>query len=486
MSYDRGQRNRRPLYAPPPPSSGRQHSAFGYWVPLITISSIALGGLAAWVWSIRDNEDDYHHDKPSRPSQGPAQGPSNQGPPQPYGGPPPQAGQNMPPYGGPLPSQSAGPQGGPPPAGGEASSYYSASEMQSRSVQQQQQQPDDGTFFGQVKGAMRRTPSPQQFFDTASRQVGAAAAAAGSALGRIMEEDKDEYYVQGQGQRRERKEEREGFSDHERWSEEAEEKMHVGPVEIESGKRAGVARTARDAQGRASGKKSVAIVVSADLDNDGHDDNEADYRTEHASILSHLPSAHDPSTTDLYVLIYSPSLKTLPPLDYQPSKTHSNLGSSYSAISTPAVTPGSELASISPRISPKDQADAPSSAFDALYTQAQTLVSSPSQILPFTTPAGYIQILKHLAPQIVYISDTLSGRQGETVGQLKGWVGHTILVAGDGGFAGLVDTETEDEAGREEKRWYERSQMVGLGKDIEVVDVGRVGDDWVRRIGGRE
>ena len=35
---------------------------------------------------------------------------------------------------------------------------------------------------------------------------------------------------------------------------------------------------------------------------------------------------------------------------------------------------------------------------------------------------------------------------GENVARLKGWVGHTVLVAGDEGLGGLVDTETETEA----------------------------------------
>lgn len=141
---------------------------------------------------------------------------------------------------------------------------------------------------------------------------------------------------------------------------------------------------------------------------------------------------------------------------------------------------------MSPRI---DTADSPSKQFDALYGQALALVSSPTQILPFTTREGYIHILKHLAPQLVYVSDALSGDEGESIAQLKGWVGHTILVAGDEGTGGLVDTETEDE-GPEPKvrreRWYEDSPFVGLGKDVEVVDAVRVGEDWSRRVGGRQ
>ena len=130
----------------------------------------------------------------------------------------------------------------------------------------------------------------------------------------------------------------------------------------------------------------------------------------------------------------------------------------------------------------------PSRQFDALYQQALSLVSSPTQILPFTTPDGYVHILRHLAPQLVYISDTISGDEGDYISQLKGWVGHTILVAGDEGHGGLADTETEDEGatGNEKRRWYDHSSLVGLGKDVEVVDAVRVGEDWSRRVGGRE
>ena len=199
------------------------------------------------------------------------------------------------------------------------------------------------------------------------------------------------------------------------------------------------------------------------------------------SILSHLPTEHDPSTTDLFVLIHCPTLTSLPPLDYQPlPDATSVLGSSYSQISTPAATPGSELQSISPRIAASESSYP--KAFDTLYQQALSLVSHSSRILPFTTQTGYVQILKHLAPQLVHVTEELSGTDGESVAQLRGWVGMTIVVAGEG----LADTETEDEGTREKRRWYERSSMVGLGKEVEVVDAARVGEDWGKRVGGRE
>ena len=64
-----------------------------------------------------------------------------------------------------------------------------------------------------MSGALRRTPSPQQFFDSAGKTVAAgmaaAGAAVGSALAAIREEDKGAY------------------ADHETWSEEADAKKKV-------------------------------------------------------------------------------------------------------------------------------------------------------------------------------------------------------------------------------------------------------------------
>ncbi|SMR55220.1 unnamed protein product [Zymoseptoria tritici ST99CH_1A5] len=435
-------RNRRPNYipAPPPPAGGSHgHSIFGYWVPLVTIGTLAVGGLAAWAWSERSDEDEYPEDKPQRPSNASGGG---------VYGPPPGAEPT-----GILPHQR--PQSGPATvgaegygAGGAASTFYgggaSTSTEQSRNVEQQR---TDATFLGRMSGVIRRTPSPQQFFDTASRQVAAAGAAAGAALSSIIEVESNHGDRAEEVVMNARREERDGFSDHERWSEEADDRQRTG----KSGK----------------AKRTVAVVLSADFDPREEAD-DADFYTEHASILSHLPPHHDPSTTELFILIYSPNLKSLPSLP-------STLGdSSYSAISTPALTPGSE--------------GSPSSDhFDALYTQALSLVTHPTQIMPFTTPQGYISMLRHLAPQIVYVSDVLAGKEGEIVSELKGWVGHTVLVVGDGGHGGLADTTDEDEGGQgKEQRWWERSAMVGLGKEMEVVDAARVGDDWGRRVRGRE
>ncbi|KAK3712568.1 hypothetical protein LTR37_009011 [Vermiconidia calcicola] len=481
MSYDyrrtttrtTGNRPGRRSYLPPSsPTTG--HSVLGYWVPVIVTGTLAIGGLAAWIWSERSetDEDDRPYEKPPRPPPGAGTAyPPTQGGQQQYEG-----------GGGVQEAYSAAATGG-----GEASSYYNTTTTtttESRNVQQQQEQyqADDGSWYGRIAGTMRRTPSPQQFFDSASRGMAAAGAALGSIIEAGSDEEFDERRQRREGRDGDRATREEGFSDHERWSEEADERVNAG-----SERRAGSLSRKR----KGKGMKSVAVVVSADssIGEVGYDD-DSDFRTEHASILNHLPTAHNPSTTDLFVLIYAPGLTSLPPVEYQPN-TSTNTTSRHS---TPLATPGSELQSMSPRV---DAADAPrmTKQFDALYAQALTLVSSPTQILPFTTPDGYVHILRHLAPQLVYLSDTLAGSEGESIAQLKGWVGHSILVAGDEGHGGLADTSTEteeDEGGRgsgrrkERRRWYEDSPFVGLGKEVEVVDAVRVGEDWSRRVGGRE
>lgn len=310
---------RRSLYAPPPPpprgSSSHHHGLFTYWIPLLVTGTIAIGGLAAWVWSEREHshheDDEYHSDgKPSRP-------------PAPQGG----MGQpNMPsgPYQPSAPGGLQGPSGPavPPPSstgggpptvapsvsapGGEAASYYDQSQSyrggaargqqgsESRDVDATQQQ---GGWYDRVTGIFQRTPSPQQLMSSAGKLGTAAMAGLGSILEDGGEED-DQAYDERRNQqqsstrstRRRRSDEerdrrqqlkeqdraareREGFSDHERWSEEAEEQSNrISIVEKESERRAESARE----QGKGKGRKgrSVAVVVNADVRDGGevHDD----------------------------------------------------------------------------------------------------------------------------------------------------------------------------------------------------------------------
>lgn len=104
-------------------------------------------------------------------------------------------------------------------------------------------------------------------------------------------------------------------------------------------------------------------------------------------------------------------------------------------------------------------------------------------------------MLKHLAPDVVYVIDSLSGNNGENIEAVKGWVGQILIVAGgDGsGLGGLIDTEDESESRVVDKRkqrsapqWWQDSPMVGLGKGVEVVDGVRLAEDWERRVVGRD
>jgi hypothetical protein len=268
---------RRGYYAPPPTrGNANHHGLFTYWVPLVVTGTLAIGGLAAWVWSERskDDEDDYPHEKPPRPQPGVGGSYPTQGS-QPYPGPPPQG----PPPGGYGPAP-------PPPPGGEASTYYnqSSTTTQSRDVNVQQSQ-QDGTWYGRVQGVIKRTPSPQQVFDSATKGVSAGMAAAGAALGSIME-GSDEEYDDRRRRGRDSRRNDEGFSDHERWSEEADERQRVSAsaVEVESSRRADNARSLRGEKGTRGAKKAVAVVVSADTFTDvGYNDHSsAEFTTEHA------------------------------------------------------------------------------------------------------------------------------------------------------------------------------------------------------------
>jgi hypothetical protein len=102
-------------------------------------------------------------------------------------------------------------------------------------------------------------------------------------------------------------------------------------------------------------------------------------------------------------------------------------------------------------------------------------------------------MLRHLAPDVVYLVDALSGDNGANVEQVKQWVGQVIVVVGaDGaGLGGLVDTDDEGTGGERKayargSKWWESTDMVGLGKGVEVVDGARIREDFEKRIGGRD
>ncbi|KAH7109852.1 hypothetical protein B0J11DRAFT_234320 [Dendryphion nanum] len=437
FSYDRYDRRQ----------NSSRRTTFGYWVPLIFTVTVATAGVVAWVWSERREDDDSSDDADLS-----------------YG------------EDGRMPGVPAGP-------GGTGAPRDSRDSMSQGVVHEE-------GLFQRVQGVIRRTPSPQQVLETVSKRtvagVTAAGAAAGAMLASIREEDN-----------------KDDFGDHSRWSEEARLK---GNVEAQSSQSA----TAVDSQARSfaasvrSGpsntggrRKTVALVVSAESLMDHHDD-DGSYRTENATILSYLPDT-DFNRTKLFVLIYSPSLRSRPASRVGTA----SLGSSYSAISTPAHTPGEELKSIDPQ--PEDHTiytpalSARSSdnvLWNTLHARALRLVENPAMVMPFTTPNGHVHMLKHISPDLVYIVDALSGPKGTNVEDIKRWVGQTVVVVGgDGtGLGGLVDTDDEGPATNSKSehshlhggRWYENTDIVGLGKGVEIVDASRLTDDFERRVGGRE
>jgi len=302
-----------------------------------------------------------------------------------------------------------------------------------------------------MTGALRRTPSPQQFLDSAKKTVAAgvtaAGAAVGTALAAIREEDKTAY------------------ADHETWSEEADAKKE----------------RAAPSQSKDAGKrrKKVAIVVSAD----GHiDDVDSDGYHEHASILSHIPKNIDFSKIKLYILIYAPNLKDTPVAATTSTIPPPSLSSSFSNIDhAQAQTPGDEAKS------PLVTATTADPAYNAIYAQAQALVEKDSMVLTFTTPNGHAHILRHIQPETIYLQESLSGENGSVVTQLQTWLRQElVLVVGvESGAGGLADSESEAEKPGKEV-WWHREDRVGRGRGVVVVDGLRVHDDWLRRIQGKE
>lgn len=164
-----------------------------------------------------------------------------------------------------------------------------------------------------------------------------------------------------------------------------------------------------------------------------------------------------------------------------------SMASSFSNISpgeahTPGEFPdGSEgvLANVDPN--PMDEI---SSLYKTLHNQAQALVERDTMILPFTSRTGHIHILRSLAPETVYIQESMCGDDGDIVTKLSGWVKETVVVLGDeGGHGGLVDTDDEMATSHAKQGlWWQREERTGLGKRVFVVESLKVGDDWRRRV----
>ena len=212
-SYDRYERQRRQTYG-----ASTRRSALGYWLPLALTVTVATAGLVAWIWSERRDDDDDNYDKRAERPPG-------------YG----DAG------GGRTPGYNNEPHG-------DVPYVREAREAEGSRM-------EDESLIARMSGAIRRTPSPQQLFDGASRRVVAGVTAAGAVVGGALSSIREE--------------DRGDFEDHSRWSEEAETRpAGVAPPQVPETR--AVDPTWSTSQNTLTGtksgskKKTVAIVVSAD------------------------------------------------------------------------------------------------------------------------------------------------------------------------------------------------------------------------------
>ncbi|KAH9896354.1 hypothetical protein F4778DRAFT_746099 [Xylariomycetidae sp. FL2044] len=406
-------------------SRSRRRGVWAHWVPLVVTVTVATVGVAAWAWSQRNNEDEESDVSAADLDYDNAD----------YG---------------------------------ENPAYGASRETHQKQSSTHPDYPRDDVSYGvgdihpeasglsagwgsQMSGALRRTPSPQQLLSNAGKSVAAGVAGVGavvgSALAAIREEDKNAY------------------ADHETWSEEAEARREKPSVQP------------KDPSKR---RKTVAIVVSADTHLDDFDE---DGFHEHASILSHIPRTTDFSKVKLFVLIYSPGLKE-PALEAPASNLPpASLSSSFSNIGHDQVqTPGSETKS------PLLTANSANTSFNAVYSQAQSLVEKETMVLPFTSANGHVHILRHLQPELVYLQESLAGDGGSVVNQLQTWLRYDVIlvVGADGGHGGLADSESEAERPEKKNVWWHKEERVGRGRGVVVVDSLRVGDDWARRVQGKD
>jgi hypothetical protein len=208
MSFSYSQENRRRRVTGTGFSATGSRTLLGYWVPLAMTVGIAAIGVATWIWSERDDDEDDYRDNPEGPDFPPAPGDIR--------------------------------------PGGTSDEYTRTT---TADIYEEAHQ-DDGSVITRMHEALRRTPSPQQILDGASRKVAAGMAAVfGGGLAPIREEGSAD------------------FEDHSRWSEEvdsrsrnASQTANIEPIQSGSNITQATSST-QIPQGKE--RKTVAIVVSS-------------------------------------------------------------------------------------------------------------------------------------------------------------------------------------------------------------------------------
>lgn len=422
MAHNHNDRNTRRL----------RGGTFSYWLPLAIIVTASTIGIAAWIWSER--EDDSSPQEP----------PDNTHP---------RFEKDFNHNDGLLSTESLH-------ENAKTRDGTDTSPINHSTTQENQ------SYMARMSGALRRTPSPQQIFDGASRTIvegiTAAGVVVGTALGSIMEEDKNAY------------------KDHRTWSEEADARATRSksngssrPSQPLAEDKSGVSISPRPSSTK---KITVAVVISADILTDNRE--EVDFQ-EHASILSYLPKNTDLSKTRLFVLIYAPYLKEHP------------MDTAYSQPMLPeshATNNGDEQSSS--KYDMLNECPIPKStslSFNKIYSEALCLVEKQTMVLPFTTATGHTQLLRHLGADIIYLQDSLTGSNGEVITNLQTWLRHdVVVVVGDGDTcSGLADSESDADQSVAKDLWWKNNERVGKGRGAVIIEAFRIGDDWMKRVENR-
>ena len=161
--------------------------------------------------------------------------------------------------------------------------------------------------------------------------------------------------------------------------------------------------------------------------------------------------------------------------------------SSYSNIGREDAESGNELSNSASNLAESrhtEEFEDTSPLFRTLYAQAQSLVDNDNMIMPFSTPTGHVHLVRHLSPDLAYIQESLTGRDGISVHHISGWVRQVVIVVGDNDR--LNDSEDESAAEDEGEKWWAKEGITGIGKRIDVVDSDRIGEDWSRRVRGQD
>lgn len=220
MSYQRHDRN---------VHQSQRHN-FSYWFPLVLTMSTAAIGAAAWVWSERIDGDESPPSSPDGSLHTPSRKNSN-----------------------------------------NYDHLQSPKNSGNESSAPRQNSMESPSYMARMSGALRRTPSPLQILDGASRSIvegiTAAGAVVGSALGSIIEEDKNAY------------------KDHKTWSEEADARAQSRDIDfslsVTANEPGNILRNLTEPKfPTKKQKKTVAIVISADsYDKDVQGDEEFQGKT---------------------------------------------------------------------------------------------------------------------------------------------------------------------------------------------------------------